>query len=416
MLSGRRPGYLGVYDVNHDFKQAYEDRSIVTITQQFMANGYDVHGAGKIYHPMSSSSSLYNADSTWNTYTTGTAIGGEDSGGNNVSGLDAGSFDWGTPTSSDADSKMLDYQNATTTINSINAAHTKPFFIAVGFAKPHVPWYVPAKYFNKFTSNNSLRPAIVANDLSDVPAPGVVLAHRNDYHSEVTTANLWNNAVQGYLAAINFVDTQVGRVLNALNASPYKDNTIVVLVGDHGFDHGEKEHWHKTTLWETVTRVPLVFSGPTIAVGGRSSRPVDLMSVYPTLTALTGVPTPSSGFDGVSIVPLLTNPAATAPSPVAISTYWDGVQTSAGKAVHTARTAGYRYIKYADGSEELYDEVNDPHEWINQAANPSYAAAKTTMAGYLPTGVANNRPPIACFPGAGACGGLSLLGVDIGND
>jgi arylsulfatase A-like enzyme len=136
-----------------------------------------------------------------------------------------------------------------------------------------------------------------------------------------------------------------------------------------------------------------------IAVGGRSARPVDLMAVYPTLTQLSGVPAPASGFDNVSIRALLQNPGGGAPRPYAVSTYWNGVNGPGGKAVHTARSARYRYIRYADGSEELYDHQNDPNEFANQASNPAYAAAKTTMQGYLPTGAANNRPPFACYPG-----------------
>jgi arylsulfatase A-like enzyme len=124
------------------------------------------------------------------------------------------------------------------------------------------------------------------------------------------------------------------------------------------------------------------------------------MAVYPTLTELCGVPAPTSGFDNVSIRPLLENPAAAAPRPYAISTYFDGVEGARGKAVHSVRSARYRYIRYADGSEELYDEQNDPNEWVNQASNPTYAAAKTTMQGYLPTGTANNRPPTSCYPGS----------------
>jgi arylsulfatase A-like enzyme len=211
--------------------------------------------------------------------------------------------------------------------------------------------------------------------------------------------NRWNAAAEGYLATIAFVDSQVGRVVNALNASSKANNTVVVLMSDHAFNIGEKDHWHKMALWERTTRVPLIFKGPGIMQGGISTRPVDLMAVYPTLTALTGVPTPSSGFDGVSIVPLLTNPAAAAPVPYAISTYWNGTNA----AVHAVRTERYRYIKYANGTEELYDEQDDPHEWVNQASIPAYASIKATMAGYLPAGTTNNRAPVACFPGAGMC-------------
>ena len=249
-------------------------------------------------------------------------------------------LDWGSPPTSTADSQMLDYSVATTAIDKINQPHPQPFFIAVGFAKPHVPWYVPAEYFDKFTLNDSLQPPTIADDLADVPAPASILAHqpsfqapREDTHARVTAPanNQWDAAVRGYLAAISFVDGQIGRVIDALNASPYKNDTIVVFTSDHGFHLGEKEHWHKATLWERALRVPLIFSGPASS-RAESSRPVDLTAIYPTLTALTGVPAPTSGFDNVSIAPLLRNPSGAAPRPYALSTYFNGVEGAQGKA------------------------------------------------------------------------------------
>ncbi|MFO1210822.1 MAG: sulfatase [Amaricoccus sp.] len=404
-LGGRYPGYLGVYDVYHDYKKAFAARGIVPLTMQFKANGYDVLGAGKVYHPMASPVAAFANDQLWTTFTWGTAKGGE--GQLNLNGMNLRTFDWGSPASSDTDSEMLDYQNASTTIANINKAHSRPFFIAVGFGKPHVPWYVPKKYFDKFTVSDNLRPPTIANDLADIPAPGKVLAHGFGFQNpprdtqplvDTATNNRWDVAIQGYLASIAFVDGQVGRVMDALNASPYKNNTIVVLVSDHGFHLGEKEHWHKFALWERTLRVPLIFSGPGIAKG-ESSQPVDLTAIYPTLVELTGVPKPSSGFDNLSIASLLKNPGAAAPRKYALSTYYNGVEGANGKAVHSVRSARYRYIRYADGSEELYDEKADPNEWTNQASNAAFASAKATMRGYLPTGTTNNRPPGVCYPG-----------------
>jgi arylsulfatase A-like enzyme len=390
VLGGRRPGFTGVYNNKHDWKSAFKARNIVPLTKHFKANGYDVVGIGKIYHPMGSSVAGYSDEELFTSYTAGSGGGG---GAFNLSGLDLETFDYGTPTSADADTKMQDYNVATTAIVNINQPRTQPFFIAVGFVKPHIPWYVPASYFNAFTLNNNLRPPTIANDLGDVPSAGKALARGpRNYHPLINTSvdNRWNAAIRGYLASVKFVDGQIGRVLNALNASPHRDNTIVVFMGDHGFHLGEKEHWTKFALWERTTRTPLIFRGPGIAVNRRSSRPVDLMAVYPTLTQLCGVPAPASGFDNVSIRALLQNPGGAAPRSFALSTH--------GRAVHSSRSARYRYIRYANGTEELYDHQNDPNEFTNQASNPSYNAAKTTMRGYLPTGSANNRPPAACYP------------------
>ena len=168
-------------------------------------------------------------------------------------------------------------------------------------------------------------------------------------------------AVQGYLASISFADAQVGRVLDVLKASPYANNTIVVLWGDHGWHLGQKEHWRKHTLWEDGLRTTLVISAPGYSVKGtRSERPVSLLDIYPTLIELTGMH-PQEDLDGQSLVPLLMRPDRSWPQPV-LSTY--GYQN------HSIRTERWRYIRYHDGTEELYDHDADPHEWTNLAATP----------------------------------------------
>ena len=405
LFGGRRPGFTGIYDNRHDWKAAFRSRDIVPLTKHFKDNGYNVMGIGKIFHPNDSPVAAYGDAQLFTSYTRGSGGGG---GQFNLSGLDLGIFDYGTPASADTDAEMLDHNVATVAIAKINQRHTRPFFIAVGFSKPHVPWYVPAVYFDAFALDDNLRPPTIADDLDDVPPAGDALAHRLGFHNRpidvhalvnTATNNRWNAAIRGHLASIKFVDRQIGRVLAALEASPHRDDSIVVLVGDHGFHLGEKEHWHKTALWERTTRAPLIFRGPGVAVGRRSSRPVDHMAVYPTLTELCGVPRPASGFDNVSLASLLQSPGGSAPRPYALSTYWNGVDGVGGRAVHAARSARYRYIRYADGGEELYDHRIDPNEFVNQASNPAYGAAKSLMQTYLPTGAANNRRPTSCYPG-----------------
>jgi arylsulfatase A-like enzyme len=168
--------------------------------------------------------------------------------------------------------------------------------------------------------------------------------------------------------------------LDALEASPYKDNTIVCLWSDHGWHHGEKEHWRKSTLWEEATRAPLIWRVPGLTKpGGVCERTVDFMGIYPTLCELTGLPLPPH-LEGVSFKALLADPQAAWDRP-AISTMHDGN--------HAVRTERWRYIHYADGGEELYDEQADPHEWTNLAAVPEQAAVKAELAKWLPgTGAA----------------------------
>jgi arylsulfatase A-like enzyme len=184
--------------------------------------------------------------------------------------------------------------------------------------------------------------------------------------------------------------------MQALERSGRADRTIVVLWGDHGFHLGEKARWRKMTLWEESTHVPLIVVAPGVTTpGSMSSTPVSLMDIYPTLTALSGLTTPSH-VEGASLVPLLEDPAARRDAP-AVTTY--------GYRNHAARSERYRYIQYADGSEELYDHQVDPHEWTNLAADPSFAAVKTDLARWLPTVNVQPPPPPGRRAGGGGPGG-----------
>jgi arylsulfatase A-like enzyme len=172
----------------------------------------------------------------------------------------------------------------------------------------------------------------------------------------------------------------IGRLLDALEKSPNRDNTIIVFWGDHGWSFGEKDHWRKFALWEEPTRSPLIWVAPGVTKpGGVSKRPVDVMSIYPTLCELAGLPVPSHVEDP-GIVALLRNPQAAWDRP-AITTH--GYQN------HAIRTEKWRYIRYADGSEELYDEQQDPYEWTNLASRPEFTATKVELARWLP---AKNAP------------------------
>ena len=199
----------------------------------------------------------------------------------------------------------------------------------------------------------------------------------------------WKEAVRGYLAAGAFCDAMIGRLMAGFDKSPYKDNTIIVFWGDHGWHLGEKEHWRKFALWEEATRAPLFFAVPGVTKPNSvSPRTVDFMSIYPTLCELCGLSVPSHN-EGVSIKPLLVDPQAT----------WDRpALTTHGYQNHAVRSEKWRYIRYADGGEELYDEANDPHEWTNLASKPELAAIKSELAQFLPT-VNVPTPPAAKSPG-----------------
>jgi arylsulfatase A-like enzyme len=194
-------------------------------------------------------------------------------------------------------------------------------------------------------------------------------------HEKILASGRWKEAVQAYLAAISYLDGQVGRVLDAYEKSPHRQNTIICLWGDHGWHLGEKEHWRKFALWEESTRAPLIWVVPGLTkAGGVCKAPVDFMSIYPTLCDLAGIAKPSH-VEGLNIRPLLTDPAA-AWKDVALTTF--------GQNTHAVRTDRWRYISYADGGEELYDHQSDPYEWTNLATRPEHAALKQQLAAHFP--------------------------------
>jgi arylsulfatase A-like enzyme len=213
------------------------------------------------------------------------------------------------------------------------------------------------------------------DDLGDIPAAGVRMAHPQTDHARIVESGRWKEAVQGYLAAISYCDAMIGRLLEALDKSAYRDNTIIAFWCDHGWHLGEKHHWRKFALWEEATRSPMIWVVPGLTKPNAAcDRAVDFMSIFPTLTDLCGIPTPRH-VEGRSLRPLLADPKAAWDRP-ALTTYRFKN--------HAVRTEGWRYIRYANGDEELYDETKDPNEWTNLAARPEFAAKKSELAKSLP--------------------------------
>jgi arylsulfatase A-like enzyme len=215
------------------------------------------------------------------------------------------------------------------------------------------------------------------------------MAQPDGDHKLILASGQWKNAVQGYLAAISYCDAMIGRLLDALDRSEYKDNTIIVFWGDHGWHLGEKHHWRKYSLWEEATRAPLVWVVPGVTAPGTvCDRTVDFMSIYPTLTDLCGIATPAH-VEGVSIRSLLANPRSPWERPALTTFKFKN---------HAVRTEQLRYIRYANGDEELYDEASDPFEWKNLANDPAYATRKTQLAKHLPD---HNHPDRGTHPEIG---------------
>jgi arylsulfatase A-like enzyme len=290
-------------------------------------------------------------------------------------------MDWGVFPHRDEDKG--DYQVASWAVEQIRQApKDQPFFLAAGFFLPHVPIYVTQKWADLYPDDDRILPAVKADDRADTPRFSWYL-HWNLPEPRlewVQERKQWRNLVRSYLAATSFVDAQIGRVMQALEEAGLTENTVVVVWSDHGWHLGEKAITGKNTLWDDGTRVPLIFAGPGIAPGGRSTQPAELLDLYPTLVELCGL-TPRTDLEGLSLVPQLRD-AKTPRARPAI--------TSHNRGNHGIRSERWRYIRYADGTEELYDHASDAHEWHNLALKPEHAAVLAEHRRWLPT---IDRPP-----------------------
>ena len=368
LMSGRLPSSSGVYDNSTDWRQFISQDQ--PLTTHFRANGYRVIGAGKIYHD------AYPRPGEWDEYMPPAGGDpkphGKDTG---VGGIKFAPLDC-------RDEDMNDYRIVSWTIKQLQKHHDRPFFLACGVRKPHMPWNVPRKYYDLYPLETVRLPPVLDTDLDDVPPVGVQMARPQGDHAAIVKSGRWKDAVQGYLAAISFTDVNIGRLIDALDQSPYKDNTIIVLWGDHGWHLGEKLHWRKFTLWEEATRAPLIWVVPGLTKAGSvCERTVDFMSIYPTLCDLCGLVTPKH-VEGVSFRTLLARPDAPWDRPARTTYLYNN---------HTVRTEKWRYIRYHDGGEELYDEVKDPLEWTNLAQKPEFAEIKKELAKHLP--MVNQKAP-----------------------
>ena len=384
LMTGIAPHRSGVYLNSQPWRPVLADA--VTIPQHFRKFGYSVRGAGKIYH------GAFPDPASWDEYWPDQQKNKPDDpepAERPVNGIPkTAHFDWG-PVTEDA-TAMGDYQVASWVSEQLGKTYEKPFFLACGIYRPHLPWYVPQKYFDEFPLESIELPAHIAGDLADVPAAGVRMANPDKDHANVVEHGQWKKAVQGYLASIKFADEQVGRVLDALEGSPHHDDTIVVLWTDHGWHLGEKEHWRKFALWEEATRTPLVWVAPKgtlgleegTAGGRRVDAPVSLLDIYPTLIELAGVG-PNAELSGRSLVPLLRDPFAEWERP-ALTTH--------GRLNHAVRSRNYRYIRYEDGSEELYDHRRDPLEGENLAGKTGFEAVLREHRAWLPEEDAPDAP------------------------
>ncbi|WP_281990625.1 sulfatase [Aquimarina aggregata] len=368
IMSGMRPSTSGSYKNKDNWKDYVKEGT--ALNHILKNNGYNTYATGKIYHNQ-------NGDypSGW-TENYRAKVKKHSSPNSKFKSKDRKSEGYSTivkTTVTDTDISdwyMVDYCK-----EKLMQKHDKPFFLACGFIKPHLPWIVPQKYYDMYPLEDIKIPPYLKNDLDDIPPTGKRIGYGVNEHKKIVENNNWKIAVQSYMATISYMDMNLGRLLDAVEESPYKDNLVIVLFGDHGWHLGEKSHWRKFTLWEEGSHTPLIWSIPGVTPKNKlCDKPVDLMSLFPTICELAKISRPSY-VEGTNIMPLLKNP----------NTLWDKVAiTTHDLNKHAIRSEHWRYIKYSNNSEELYNHKNDPYEFENIAALPEMKFVKEKLKSYLP--------------------------------
>ena len=357
LMTSLYPSTSGIYFLNPDLEESDVAKKSTLMPQRFQDEGYHVTGAGKLFHGNQNQKYLPNYGGSFGGFGPRPKEKISSYPGHPL-------WDWGVYP--DNDEKMPDHQIASWCIDQLKKKHEKPLFLATGFYRPHVPQYAPQKWFDLYPLESIQLPEIIPHDLKDISKYGINitrLAHVAPTHEWVLENNEWKAMVQSYLACVSFVDAQVGRVLDALGKSEYKENTYIVLFTDHGFHIGEKERHAKRSLWEDSTRTPLIITGPGVATGKTCTKPVQLLDIYPTLIELTGHEADPK-HEGNSLVPLLSDPDSD----------WEHMaRTSFGPGNFAIVSEHYRFIQYQDESEEFYDHKNDPYEWHNLIQDKKYA-------------------------------------------
>lgn len=389
VMTGQAPTTSGLYMNYQDWRDSSTLSDVVTLPQLFQNHGYTTRGGGKLYHAASINPKMFGGyidPRPWNEYfpSKSQQLAEEPlpdavpTNGN--ADFYRGFMDW-APLDIDVD-EMGDAKVVAWAEQQLSQAHASPLFLAVGIYRPHIPWYNPREYFDRHPMTEIALPEIHPDDLDDVPSAGQNMARRH-WHEWIEENGEWKKAVQGYLASVSFADDMIGRLIDALDSGPLADNTIIVLWSDHGYHLGQKEHWEKFALWEVTTRVPLIVVVPDAGPPGQQvSQPTSLLDIYPTLADLCDLPAVGH-LDGESLVHFLQNPNRATGRVVT---------TTQGRGNHGLRSDRWRYIRYADESEELYDQLNDPKNFHNLANDPKFTEVKLSLRQHLPAIEADPEP------------------------
>ena len=363
LMSGFRPSTTGVYGNNEEIREHPVLTNCYMIPQWLSRHGYFTTARGKIYHrPVDEPES-------WDEWVATTGSWGKppatpDSLNYNMLPADkAGNFDWG-PTDTEREETPA-YQTAKWVESLLNQQHEKPFFIAAGIFRPHLPWFVPQEYFDKFPLEEIVLPEIKDDDMDDIPGQDP-----SNLYMLTLNHGKREEAMQAYLASANAADDAVGVMLDALENSNFSDNTVVIFWGDHGWHLGEKLRYKKFTLWEESTRMPLVIKVPGMTTPGSSTEvPVNLIDLYPTITDLCNLP-PNTNNEGESLVKLLKDPSLERE---------DLSLCTMGEEKHTIRTNHWRFIQRQGIPQELYNHLEDPLEHDNLYGVTEYGQQQAEM-------------------------------------
>lgn len=419
VLSGIHPSTSGWYASTAAMRTNYDSvmANHMMLPEYFKANGYDTYATGKVFHDGITDHPTH-TDDYWTEYSPSfwknmephikangfgyrgimfypfpknggqlVQLYGEDTINNYYKSRNRFYSLCGGPLSDEdiPEKGMYDEQIANWAINKINEKHDKPFFLAAGFIRPHVPYTAPQKYFDLYDKDSIEVPVVPDDEFADIPMMGKSIAFGRcpdgDWYTVSRKEEILPELVHAYLACVSFVDDQIGKLLDAVEKSPNGKNTIVVLWSDHGQHMGEKRHFRKQALWEESTRVPLIIKVPGEINGGeKTNQVVSLLDLYPTLVDLCNLPMLSK-LGGKSLVPILEDVETTREEPVLSTWYYKN---------HAIRSNNWRYIQYRDGSEELYNHLTDPGEHINLASDPKYADIIEAHKKWLPK---NNAMP-----------------------
>ncbi len=384
-LTGIRPSSSGIYLNQHRFR-APDSRinDAVTLPQHFAEQGYHTIGCGKLFHGS-------RGQDEFQRYGPAAGQGPLPPHRLNVPVEVSRSrlWDWGVFPAEEGE-EYNDIADARWAAGRLAETHDRPFLLSCGFYRPHVPLYAPQRFHDLHPLKATQLPRVVEDDRADIPPYALKLTANPTPppHHWFVQSGQWRHAVSSYLACVSFTDDNVGRVVSALDDGPHADNTWIVLLSDHGFFLGEKERWAKQSLWERATRIPLIIVPPLgdpewkPAAGRICDQPVELLSVFPTLVEVCGLRDVPEQLEGHSLVPLLRDADA--------EWHHTAVTTHDGDN-HAVRDRRYRYIRYEDGSEELYDLQEDLGEWTNLAGDTERRGLMDRLAGDLPANAA--RPP-----------------------